>query len=279
MVIDGHTHIFSRKVRQNRQRYCEKDPAFRRIYGSEKAKMVGPQALVDEMDRAGVDRAVICGFPWQNHELCVRENDAIMEAVTRFPTRLIGFACVYPAEPERAVDEIGRCVREGLRGVGELGFYNRGMTEQDRIRMAPICRAVGTMKIPLLFHANETVGHDYPGKGETDLSEIYRFVCSFPDVRIILAHWGGGLVFYELMPSVAQVTRHVYYDTAATPFLYRDDIYRLAIEIIGSERIVFGSDYPLISPERAIREIREAGLESGTADKILGGNMSRLLEL
>jgi hypothetical protein len=241
--------------------------------------MIGPETLIAEMDDAGVDKAVVCGFPWQDHDLCVMGNDAILEAVQRFPGRLIGFGSVYPEDGDRALEEIHRCVAGNLRGIGELGFYTRPMTRDDTVRMRSIGEAISNLGIPLLLHANETVGHTYPGKGDTDLREIYRFVSAFPAMIIILAHWGGGLVFYEMMPSVAQVTGRVYYDTAASPFLYRKDMYRVAHEIIGPDRIIFGSDYPLIRPERYINEIRDAGLDRKTTDKILGENMRRLLAL
>ncbi len=206
-------------------------------------------------------------------------NDAILEAVQRFPSRLVGFGCFSPEEPERAIEEIGRCVDGGIRGIGELGFYTRGMTQRDFVRMEPICKAISKIGIPLLLHVSETVGHAYPGKGETDLREVYRFVSAFPDLTVILAHWGGGLIFYEMMPSVAEVTQRVYYDTAASPFLYRKDIYRVAHEIIGPDRILFGSDYPLIRQERYLNEIKDAGLDPEQLDKILGENMSKLLGL
>lgn len=279
MIIDSHTHIFPREVYQNRQKYCEKDLAFREIYGNEKAQMIGSDSLIAEMDDAGVDMAVVCGFPWQSHDLCVMGNDVILEAVQRFGGRLVGFGSVYPEEPARAVKEINRCVADGLRGVGELGFYTRGMTQQDIAAMEPICKAIRRLGIPLLLHANENVGHSYPGKGDTGLREIYRFVSSYTDMIIILAHWGGGLIFYEMMPSVSRVTQRVYYDTAAGPLLYRKDIYRVAHQIVGPDRIVFGSDYPLIKPERYINEIKDAGLDQLPVHKILGENMRSLLGL
>ncbi len=279
MIIDSHTHIFPREVYQNRLEYCQRDLAFREIYGDEKARMVGSELLVAEMDEAGVDLAVICGFPWQRHDLCVMGNDAIIEAVQRFRGRLVGFGSICFEEPDRAVKEIERCVAGGLRGIGELGFYTRGMNQQDIAGMEPICEAIRDLRIPLLFHANENVGHSYPGKGDTELREIYRFVSTFPDMDIILAHWGGGLLFYETMPSVARVTQRVYYDTAAGPFLYRKDIYRIAHQIIGPDRILFGSDYPLLQPRRYIKEIREADLDQVCVQKILGENMKRLLDL
>ena len=279
MIIDGHTHIFPRQVCENRYHYCQRDPAFNEIYRNDKARMIGAEDLIVAMDHGGVDRAVVCGFPWCNHDVCVMGNNAIIEAVQRFPDRLIGFCCVCPGEPETAVPEIERCVAAGIRGVGELGFYTRRMTEEDIVGMSPICEAIKEFGIPLLLHVNETVGHAYPGKGDTDLKTIYRFICTFSDMTIILAHWGGGLFFYEMMPSVARMTRRVYYDTAASPFLYRRDIYKVAHEIIGPDRIVFGSDYPLIKPERYVSEISRAGLGRRAVEKVLGENMRDLLAM
>ncbi len=279
MIIDSHTHIFPREVLQNRSNYGRRDPAFREIYGNGKAQMIGPESLIAEMDEAGVDMAVVCGFPWQSHELCVMGNDAILRAVARFPGRLVGFGSIYPAEPEKAVQEILRFVAGGLKGVGELGFYTRRMTCKDIAGMEPICKTISKLGIPLLLHASETVGHSYPGKGETDLREFYRFVSSFPDINIILAHWGGGLVFYEMMPSVAQATQRVYYDTAASPYLYRKEIYRVASEIVGPGRVLFGSDYPLIRQVRHLKEIRDAGLDRVPLSQILGDNTRSLLGL
>ena len=279
VIIDGHTHIFPRQVCENRYYYCQRDQAFHEIYGNDKARMIGAEDLIVAMDHGGVDKAVVCGFPWGNHDLCVMGNNAIIEAVQRFPDRLIGFCCVCPDRPDTAVPEIERCVAAGIRGVGEMGFYTRRMTEKDIAGMSPICEAIKGCGIPLLLHVNETVGHAYPGKGDTDLQQIYRFVCAFSDMTLILAHWGGGLFFYEMMPSVARMTRHVYYDTAASPFLYRREIYKVAHEIIGPDRIVFGSDYPLINPERYVREISSAGLERSAVEKLLGENMRDLLAL
>jgi len=59
MIIDGHTHIFPREVGENRERYCQKDPGFRKIYRNEKARIVGPESLIAEMDSAGMRAATM----------------------------------------------------------------------------------------------------------------------------------------------------------------------------------------------------------------------------
>jgi predicted TIM-barrel fold metal-dependent hydrolase len=96
---------------------------------------------------------------------------------------------------------------------------------------------------------------------------------------VILAHWGGGFFFYELMPEVARAAQRVYYDTAASPFLYRPQVYSLAVQIVGPGRILWGSDFPLISPARYFRELDSTRLSSSVQDQILGENARQLLGL
>ena len=85
--------------------------------------------------------------------------------------------------------------------------------------------------------------------------------------------------FYALMPEVAKALANVYFDTAATPFLYRDDMFRHIVEIIGADHILFGSDYPLIHQGRIIDTVRSLDLPEPAKSMILGSNAQRLLSL
>ncbi len=101
----------------------------------------------------------------------------------------------------------------------------------------------------------------------------------FPNLCLILGHWGGGLPFYELMPEVARAMKNVYYDVAASPFIYSNKVYSVVSSIIGPERILFGSDFPLISPRRYFQDLSQSGLSEEDRKKILGLNLSGLLRL
>jgi predicted TIM-barrel fold metal-dependent hydrolase len=103
---------------------------------------------------------------------------------------------------------------------------------------------MGKKRIPLLLHVNETLGHSYPGKGATPLERFYELIRSFPNLPIVLAHWGGGLPFYELMPEVAKAMSNVYYDTAASPYLYSKKIYAAVSEMVGVKKILSGPTFP-----------------------------------
>ena len=279
MIIDCHTHIFPKEVRKDREVFCKRDEGFSSIYKNSKAKLVGVEELIISMDEWGIDRSVICGFPWDQPDLCFLHNQYLLEAASRYPNRLIVFVILPFSNPDWSGKELARAVQGGARGVGEIAFYRQEMTSQDIHSMKPILSQMEKQGIPLLLHTNETLGHSYPGKGRTPLERFYEMILSFPNLPIILGHWGGGLPFYELMPEVAKVMTNVYYDTAASPFLYSKKIYAIAREIVGIEKIFFGTDFPLISPSRYFKELEASSLSKQDRDKILGLNFSGQFEL
>lgn len=279
MIIDCHTHIFSDEVRRDRARYARMDRAFGKLYGNERAKMVGVDELIRSMDEEGVDKAVVCGFPWMDSGLCAAGNDYILEGMGRFPERIIGFGCVQPHHGGKAIDEAARCIDLGMKGIGELASYPPGPPLYDIDSLRPICEILRKADLPLMLHSNEVIGHSYPGKCEMPLRSVYDFIRAFPGVRILLSHWGGGFFFYELMPEVAKVAEMTWYDTAASPFLYDRRIYAVAVTIVGADRVLFGSDYPLIPPGRYIEEMEGSGLGQEERHKILGQNAKDLLRL
>jgi hypothetical protein len=235
--------------------------------------MVGVEELLQAMDENGVDISVASSFPWRNIDLARRSNDYVLEAVARYPTRIWGLACVDPRSPG-ADRELVRALEAGMKGIGELAFYLDVSTNDLVEIMAPVMEIIRAANVPLLLHANESVGHTYPGKSEMRLKTLYHFLKAAPEARVVLAHWGGGLFFYELMKKeVQEVLKNVCYDTAASPFLYHSSIYQIALRICGENKVIFGSDYPLIQPKRYFREMEEAGLTTEQMRKVCGDNL------
>ena len=279
MIIDCHTHIFPPFIRNDRKPFLKAEPAFRLLYSSPKAKLVGAAELIEQMDRTEVDQSVVFGFPWSDPELMRKHNDYVGEATSRFSDRLLPFVCVDPRLPQ-AEGEVERCLADGMRGVGELAFYTEKLSSTVVESLAPISSCCLSSNVPIMLHANEPVGHNYPGKAETGLKALYELIRAFPENRFILAHWGGGLFMYELLKKEArQVLSQVAYDTAASPFLYDPSIYTIAVQIIGAQRIFFGSDYPLIAPDRYFEEMEAAGLSDEELAWIKGRSASRWLIL
>jgi predicted TIM-barrel fold metal-dependent hydrolase len=280
MIIDTHTHLFPEKIRKNRETYFLNEPAFQKLYQSPKSRLIGAREMLAAMDDGQVDKSVIFGFPWKDEGLYKWHNDYISEVVSRYPDRFIGLGC-FDLFSDGAAEETQRCLQEGgLSGIGELAFYQSGIENASLARLEPVMEICSDRNLPVLIHTNEPVGHHYPGKTPNTLAQIYQLVETFPQNNIVLAHWGGGLFFYSLLKKeVKQRLNRVYFDTAASPYLYDPSVYCLAIELVGAEKILFGSDFPLLPPARYFKEMKAAGLSAEEMKQICGGNAAKLFKL
>ena len=81
------------------------------------------------------------------------------------------------------------------------------------------------------------------------------------------------------MPEVDAALSNVYFDSAASPFLYRPGVYSATANLVGAKRILFASDYPLMRPSRPMAEIGNEPLPESDRRRILGENAARLLRL
>jgi len=277
MIIDFHTHIVPPQIKKNPGRYIDSDASFAILYSSADVKLATADELIASMDKDGVDISVVLNIGWTTHELCVETNDYIMESMARYPKRLIGFITVQPLSLGAALDEIERCAKEGIRGVGEMRPDMQLLDLGDEEVIRPFIEAIARHNLILLTHASEPVGHQYPGKGSITPDMLYPLITNFPDLTLICAHWGGGLPFYALMPEVKKAMSNVFFDTAASPFLYSPQIYEQVVQLAGADKILFGSDYPLLAQSRLLKEIKSLDLPEETERLILSGNAQRLL--
>ncbi|MCF8032958.1 MAG: amidohydrolase [Desulfarculaceae bacterium] len=276
MIIDVHTHIFPPQVMADRERFCQGEPAFAAIYQNPDAPMVDAEGLVGAMDGEGVDISWAVGFPWIREENARLHNDYLQQAIQAHPKRLRGLACVHPPA-DWAMREAERSLGLGLHGLGELAFYD---SDLDTASLGAMCDLAAEADAPLLLHTNEPVGHQYPGKAPMTLAALYGLITAHPATKLVLAHMGGGLFFYAaLKREVSDALAKVWLDTAAAPFLYRPRAYGLAVELMGEDKLLMGSDYPLLPVSRYRREIGspEAGLSPEQLALALGDNAARLL--
>lgn len=293
MIIDAHTHFFPPEVSADPRAWAKSrgESHWADLVAPLKGKSLQgwatPDQMLKAMDEAGVDQAVLLGWYWEQVDNCRWQNRLVAEILKNHPRRFLAFAACNPtAAPEQVVDLLEEAREAGFCGVGELlpqvqghDFKSPGM-----IALLEFCHR---HRWPINFHVTEPVGHPYPGRVETPLEALVELATEFPENTFIFAHLGGLLPFYELNPRVALALRNVSYDTAACPLLYQPKSLALAMEVVGPEKILWGTDFPLrifpsTQPEpdfkTYLRTLQtDEDLNPSALKQILGGNLEAIL--
>ena len=113
--------------------------------------------------------------------------------------------------------------------------------------------------LPLLVHASEPVGHEYPGKGGFTPEACCRLAAGLSRAEARLRPYGRGALPYEMMPEVREALADVYYDTAAVPYLYGPGSMQWRSRRAGPQKLIFGSDYPSAVARAVPRGARTPG--------------------
>jgi uncharacterized protein len=289
-IVDAHVHVYPTGVAADPGAWarahgepgwhaCVAPPGKRSLQG-----WADPDQLVADMDRAGVESCVMLGWYWERQATCDLQNGWYAEWTRRHPGRLLGFAAVQPAAGQAAVDALERALDSGLCGVGELLPRAQGFGLDDPL-WRRVVAAAAARQVPITLHATDPEAGAAAGP-ETPLEGYVRLAREHPKATFILAHWGGGLAFRSSGAGEPPLPANLFFDTAASPLLYDAGVFRRAVERVGAEKILYGSDYPLTLYPRGPRsrgfepfldEIAGAGLDAGERAAILGQNIRRLL--
>ncbi|MCC5805536.1 MAG: amidohydrolase family protein [Opitutales bacterium] len=290
MIIDAHTHCYPPEAAV--------DPLAWGTARGERhwVELVtnGPQgwatreAMLAEMDAHGVDRAVLAGWYWENQATAEEQTAWHLEWAAAAPGRFLPFIPVQPCAGRAALRAVERALGTGrFCGIGELMSAAQGFSMEDA-GFADLCALATEAEVPVLMHVTEPVGHEYPGRLETPLDGFVRLAERFPRLQLILAHWGGGLPFYRLNRRVRKALRNAWVDTAAGPLLYAPEVWAAGTSLMGADRVLFGTDYPLRLYPRSgkgpgyaeiLAEARSALPDGRIHAEVLGENARRLFGL
>lgn len=237
--------------------------------------------LLGAMDAAGIERAVLLGWYWENPATCAWQNRFYASCIREYPSRLSAFATLHPAAGREAtMAELRRARDDGLIGLGELSPHSQRHPIDDPVFLDTLALA-GELGMPVNLHVTDPDSRPFPGRVETPADDFLRLARAFPRTTFILAHWGG------LLPARDPRFReqpNVFYDTAASPLLYDNGIWSRATTLLGGERVLFGSDFPLnlypkLDQLPGLIRLADEARKAGMTDAIMGGNAARLLGL
>jgi predicted TIM-barrel fold metal-dependent hydrolase len=295
-IIDAHVHLYPPEVGIDPVAWAEAqgEPHWARLCtrrrrdGRPVQTFPTADRLLREMDGQQVEKAVLLGWYWEKPATCAWQNRFFVECRKAHPDRFAVFATIHPAAGAAAVrDEIRWARDAGFCGLGELSPHSQHCRVDDPA-LAVALDLAAEFGLPVNFHVTDPRGSGYPGRVETPPEDFRRLARAFPQTTFILAHWGGGLPLLEADPDVRNDLANVVYDTAASPLIYDDRIWRTVLDAVPAEKVVFGSDYPLVLYPRTesepgwrgiLAEIDRAGLDAAAKTRLMGENSARLLRI
>ncbi len=228
-----------------------------------------PDGLVDVMEEAGIDRAVVCpARPPGNH--LAPANEVLAEAVRASQGRLIGFARVDPNLGDEAVAQ----ARQGLDELGLSGLFLHPWEETFRVsarQVDAVVEAAREAAVPVLIAAG------YPWLSEG--LQIGELAARFPDVTFIASNGGqinvSGLGQIDIELALERCP-NLYVQTAG---VYREDFLENVVARFGAERLLFASGFPTTDPRLEVQRPRSMHVDDDAKTAVLGGNAVRLLHL
>jgi len=294
VVVDVHAHVilpgFGAEVRHE---YGKQIVAFEgREIRSAIHEFVSIEGILEEQDRAGVDRVVLC--PWV--QLLDREPERQNEGLARLVSDRVACLGTAPLDDPEAL--VALMADGRLSGVEVAASFDGEYLGADRFR--PFWAAAEETGALVFVHPT-TRGFQGPVFGEhylwntvgnpleTTITAAHMVLCGVldehPALNVILAHGGGAITalrgrlahhqsFAEPGRDVLAALRRFYYDTV----VFDPGVLRALVEFAGPGRVLLGSDYPFdMGERRAAAAVRAAGFSSLDEASILGGNALRLL--
>ena len=275
MLIDFHTHVFADQIADRAKEaliagvYREQGPDYRR--GEQlNFRELTVSALLDSMDKSGVDKSVCLHIATKPHQTAAI-NAFAAEAAAESGGRILSFASIHPADPDW---------KATLDGIKAAGF--RGIKLHPQFQLLPIdgteFRSIIAYAVELglfvMFHAGADIG--LPPPYFASPKQISRLLRSGIDgIRLIAAHMGGWQMWDDVERYL--VGTDILFDTAfVRDFLPPEQALRI-IRNHGAKKILFGSDSPWEDPADTLAFLQSLGLTEQEFGLITHENAERLL--
>ncbi len=242
-------------------------------------------------------------------QMAKKVNDELSRVVNEHPTRFAGLASLALQNPNEAADELERSVKDlGLKGAC-ICTHTKGEYPDDK-KYRVIFQRAHQLDVPIYLHPRGPSPDmikpylDYPFldsamlgfAAEAGLSAM-RLICSglfdeYPKVKIVLGHLGEAIPFWlsridnfwkrgPLSMTLKKTPSQYFKDNfiVSTSGMFSEPAFRCALSILGADHILFAVDYPMESPEEAIKFMEEVPIGDKDKEKIYHLNAERIFSL
>ena len=281
MAIDTVCNLFTEHEVTNGQTGLDEHFLEQIRFPVEWRKGVSIDDYIGMKDRAGIERSLL---------IAVRAGDQRVRGSFEIPYEQVAAVCKkHPGrfsglagiDPYRGMDG----VRELEYAVKELGFVGAHLYPHwielapDHAKYYPYYAKCCELDIPIMMQ----VGHNLVYSRERRLPSVGRPITldqvaiDFPDLKLIGIHIG--IPWTDEMISMAWKHETVYIGSDAYAPKYWPDSFVHYLKTYGQDKVLFGTDWPVISPERAMDEIKQLGISPSVMGKFLNTNAKRIFKL
>ncbi|MFX0067938.1 MAG: amidohydrolase family protein [Candidatus Hodarchaeota archaeon] len=244
-----------------------------------KSEFVEEKVILKSMDDAGIDYSVLILMAKKGELDETKKMNDRLGAICQGESRFIGFGSVHPLDGEAGLEEMDRCVKDlKLKGFKfHPGVQNFDVGEPMVIELF---KKAAELDVPVLIDSCDA-------RDATQNTKFFNIALACPDTKICFAHVGMhrfmDYFIFGFLRGTAVVKMDVYFDLTSSCSLFKDSPFQEQFlwitKLLGSDRLLFGSDFPGNSQKNSIDDVRGFGYPDDWLPKILGDNAAKLLRL
>lgn len=257
-IIDSHCHIYPDKIAQ------KASDATADFYGLSLSMDGKISTLLEHGEKAGIDHFIVQSVATTPKQVS-SINKFIAASVAASGGRFTGLGTLHPdsADMEADVNEI---IALGLKGVKIHPDIQKVKLDDYRmLRMYELCEG----RLPILFHTGDN-RYDY-----SNPNRMIPILDTYKNLTVIGAHFGGWSIWEDARKNYAG-RENFYVDCSSSLYAIKPETACELIHIYGVDRVLFGTDYPLWTPESEIERFMQLDLTNSEREDILYNNAAKL---
>jgi predicted TIM-barrel fold metal-dependent hydrolase len=225
--------------------------------------------VIEAMDEAEIEMAVIMGWPWQSQDRCNACNAYVADSIARYPGRFIGLTVVSPRDAARAVEELEHCLDAGFAGL-KIKPQWQGFELDDQAVMGPLLDLLVERGKLLMTH----VAQPYQSPAGDHPHQLHNLLAAYPTLDIVASHLGGMYGLYYAHLPFQKRFDHLYFDIAFNTF---SAVLPSYLDLLPDGHLLFGSDHPFLPSQGLLAKLAALNLPAHQAESLLDGTARSLL--
>ena len=223
------------------------------------------EQMIASMDKLGINKVCITAMSSIGPDY-IYGNNMVMDALKKYPDRVIGYVTVNPNYPEDMQHELDRCFAvKGFKGIKiHAGCHGRAIDDKN---YTAAYREADQRGLPVLIHT----------WGSGDIDQFEHVCAQYPNANFIMGHTGGDVEIMEKAVEMIGRYKNAYGDLAVS--MVPEGNLEWYVANGDPKKIIFGTDMPFYDPTPTLARVLMARIPDRVKADILGGNMARLLKL